>query len=404
MGQDLGSVGAGRYRLLERLGGGHTSETFLAAHAQHGTVVVKRFSTRNADSWKRVELAEREALVLQRLNHELLPRHVEHFEENGELFTVMTRVEGEDLGAARRRGRSFSEQEIVALLRDAAAALGYLHGQRPPLVHRDLKPSNIVLGPDGRFRIVDLGAAGEQRAEAGSTVVGTFGYMAPEQFQGRASPVSDIYSLGATALALLTRTEPEKLPHVGLRIDVRRALGQSVSEPLVRTLELMLEPDPDRRPADLGRLLARPTPSPPRSSPATRAPAAAAPAAPAHTAPAHAANLSPATRSDWPAPLRAFQSWPMWKKISLGVALMMLLGRLTRGELHGPPGFWLLALGFMIWSARKARSTERRLRVANGPHRVAAGHRVGGHSEATSESEQRRPEPQGRERQRQQRR
>jgi serine/threonine protein kinase len=357
MSQDCGIVGAGRYRLLTRLGGGHTSETFLAAHELHGSVIVKRFWTRNADSWKRVELAEREALVLQRLNHELLPRYVDHFEEGGALYTVMTRVEGEDLGAARRRGRMFDERDVVRLLRDAAEVLVYLHGQRPPLVHRDLKPSNILLGPDGRFRIVDFGAAGELHAEAGSTVVGTFGYMAPEQFQGRASPVSDNYSLGATALALLTRTEPEKLPHVGLRIDVRRALGQTVGEPLLRTLDAMLEPDPERRPADFRRLLDGPTHSSPRS-PATRSPGERAPSANAPDR-APAATLSPATRSEWPAPVRAVQTWPAWKKAALAALVIFLLGPMIRGEWHGPRGFLLLALGFVIWSARKARSPER---------------------------------------------
>lgn len=371
MSQDLGIVGVGRYRLLERLGGGHTSETFLAAHELHGLVVVKRFSTRNADNWKRVELAEREALVLQRLNHELLPRYVDHFEEGGALYTVMTRVAGEDLAAARRRGRTFGEREIVGLLRDGAEALGYLHAQLPPLVHRDLKPSNILIGPDGRFRIVDLGAAGELHAEAGSTVVGTFGYMAPEQFQGRASPVSDNYSLAATALALLTRTEPEKLPHVGLRIDVRRALGQTVGEPLQRTLEAMLEPDPERRPADFRRLLDGPTPSPP-PLPATPSPGARAPAANAPAARASAATLSRATRSEWPAPIRAVQTWPAWKKGALAALVIFLAGPLIRGEWHGPRGFWLLVLGFAIWSARKARSAQR-LRAANGYREISGG-------------------------------
>jgi serine/threonine protein kinase len=373
MSQDFGKVGAGRYRLLERLGGGHTSETFLAEHEQHGSVIVKRFSTRNADSWKRVELAEREALVLQRLNHELLPRYVDHFEEGGALYTVMTRVEGEDLGAARRRGRAFGEREIAALLRDAAAVLGYLHGQLPPLVHRDLKPSNILLGPDGRFRIVDLGAVGELRAEAGSTVVGTFGYMAPEQFQGRASPVSDIYSLGATALALLTRTEPEKLPHLGLRIDVRRALGQTVSEPLLRTLEAMLEPEPERRPVDLRRLLDEAA-----RSPATRPPAARV----------RAATLTPAPRAALPAPVRGFQTWPAWKKAALVVLVIVLMGPVARGELHGPPGFLILALGFVIWSARKVRSPAR-ARVANSYREISDGRE----GQAADESDHRASEP-----------
>jgi hypothetical protein len=85
------------------------------------------------------------------------------------------------------------------------------------------------------------------KPEGGSTVVGTFGYMAPEQFQGRAMPVSDVYSVGATALAMLTGSEPEDLPHKGLGIDVDAALGRNTSPSLVSALSAMLLPDPDSR-------------------------------------------------------------------------------------------------------------------------------------------------------------
>jgi serine/threonine protein kinase len=85
-------------------------------------------------------------------------------------------------------------------------------------------------------------------------VVGTFGYMAPEQFQGRALPQSDVYSLGATALALLTGRDPETLPHRGLAIDVPQVLGHD--RPLSDVLSRMLDPDPDRRPQRVRPLLA----------------------------------------------------------------------------------------------------------------------------------------------------
>jgi serine/threonine protein kinase len=73
------------------------------------------------------------------------------------------------------------------------------------------------------------------------------GYMAPEQFQGRALPASDVYAIGATALTMLTGQEPEDLPHKGLAVDVRAALGKTVSTELVDILKVMLEPDPDKR-------------------------------------------------------------------------------------------------------------------------------------------------------------
>jgi hypothetical protein len=78
-------------------------------------------------------------------------------------------------------------------------------------------------------------------------VVGTFGYMAPEQFQGRALQASDVYAVGATALSLVTGREPEDLPHRGLAIDVRAALGSGAEPWLVRALSAMLDPDPDKR-------------------------------------------------------------------------------------------------------------------------------------------------------------
>src|SRR4051794_5560536 len=122
-------VKSGRYRLMTRLGGGNVSETWRASDETSGAEVgLKRFSLRAADHWKQVELAEREARVLQSIEHELLPRYVDHFEEDGALHTVMTLVAGEDLRALCRRGERFSTRDVLQLLGDAAASFEYLHG------------------------------------------------------------------------------------------------------------------------------------------------------------------------------------------------------------------------------------------------------------------------------------
>jgi serine/threonine protein kinase len=240
----------GRYRVARVLGEGAQATTFDATDTTTGrAVAIKRFRVRGAKSWKEVELAEREAKVLANLAHGGLPRYIEHFEEAGELFLVTEKIPGQSLAALRARGVSFGEHDVLRFLNDAAATLGYLHGRAPPIVHRDIKPSNVVRRPDGSYVLIDFGAVRDRmKPEGGSTVVGTFGYMAPEQFQGRAMPTSDVYAVGATALTLLTGREPEDLPHKGLAIDVQASLtGTRISQDLVRALGAMLVPDPDQR-------------------------------------------------------------------------------------------------------------------------------------------------------------
>ncbi len=242
-------VGQGRYVVVGSLGAGSQGETLEAVDKREGRpVAIKRFTIRGAKSWKDVELAEREASVLAALNHPSLPRYIEHFEENGALYLVMEKVEGESLAARRRRKAALDHTQVLRLLRDVAESLRYLHSQAPPIVHRDIKPGNVILRPDGSHCLVDFGSVRDRlKPEGGSTVVGTFGFMAPEQFQGRAAPVSDVYAVAATAISLLTGREPEDLPHKGLGIDVESALRGQVDRRMIAALRSMLEPDPDKR-------------------------------------------------------------------------------------------------------------------------------------------------------------
>ncbi|HEY6724306.1 MAG TPA: serine/threonine-protein kinase, partial [Polyangiaceae bacterium] len=241
-------VGRGRYAVTGMLGEGSQGETLEAVDKRDGRLVaIKRFRIKGAASWKDVELAEREAHVLSGLEHPSLPRYIEHFEESGVLYLVMDRLTGKSLGGFQKRG-PLDQHAVVQLLNDMADVLDYLHLRAPPIIHRDIKPGNIIRRPDGAFALVDFGSVRDRlKPEGGSTVVGTFGYMAPEQFQGRALPVSDVYGVGATALALLTGRDPDALPHQGLGLDVARALSGQVDARLVHVLSAMLRPDPDQR-------------------------------------------------------------------------------------------------------------------------------------------------------------
>ena len=103
--------------------------------------------------------------------------------------------------------------------------LAYLHELRPPIIHRDVKPGNIVLAPDGEAWLVDFGAVRDRilheiRTEGeGATIVGTYGYMPYEQFQGRALPASDVYALGMTLVFLLSHKEPHEIEAASGRLE-----------------------------------------------------------------------------------------------------------------------------------------------------------------------------------------
>jgi Protein kinase domain len=249
----------GRYTLTKTLGEGAQGETWEAVDKREGRLVaIKAFRVGKAKAWKDVELAEREARTLASLTHDRLPAYIEHFEEDGTLYLVMERIEGESLAALRKAGKVFGVTDVRRMLDDAARALAYLHGRAPPIVHRDLKPGNVLRKKDGSFAFVDFGSVRDRlKLDGGSTIVGTFGYMAPEQFQGRASPATDVFGIGATALAMLSGREPEDLPHKGLAIDVARAVPQGTPPSLVKALGAMLEPDPDKRAQTIGDALKR---------------------------------------------------------------------------------------------------------------------------------------------------
>lgn len=264
-----GPLLGGRYRLGPKLGKGSQGEIFLARDdqargADDREVVVKRLRPRG--SWKSFELFEREAKVLSQLRHAGVPRHHAVLEEPPGTFNlVMQRAPGEDLRALAAR-RRMSQLELRDILIRSLEILDYLHTRTPAVVHRDIKPSNIVRAPDGKIALVDFGGVLDgARDKGGSTIVGTFGYMAPEQLHGQATPATDIYALGATIVALAGGVEPEDVPRKGLRMDLERHLP-ALDPGLRRALAAMTDPDPEKRPQrarDVVALLAKARPPAP---------------------------------------------------------------------------------------------------------------------------------------------
>ena len=155
-------LGGGRYVVRGVLGEGAQGTTFDAwDEVEQRAVAIKRFDVRGAQSWKDVELAEREARVLSTLDHPLVPRYFDRFDEGDALYLVMEKVEGETLEAIRKRQGPLPEDEVRRFLACADRAMTYLHGRGAPVIHRDVKPRNVVRRGDGSYVFVDFGAVAE---------------------------------------------------------------------------------------------------------------------------------------------------------------------------------------------------------------------------------------------------
>jgi serine/threonine protein kinase len=248
-----GTIIRDRYKLMEVLGKGGVGITYSAIdlHTQD-RVAIKAVSLKQLDDWKQVELLEREARVLAQLDHPAIPKYLDYFQvdtEKDRLFYIVQQLApGKSLFQLVEAGWRTTELEVKEIAKQILKILIYLHSLTPSVIHRDLKPHNLIRSESGKIYLVDFGAVQNTYYNTlmrGSTVVGTFGYMSPEQFQGKATPSSDLYSLGATVLYLLTHRSPAELPHDTLKIQFREQVN--ISAGFANWLEKILQPDLEDR-------------------------------------------------------------------------------------------------------------------------------------------------------------
>jgi serine/threonine protein kinase len=238
------------YRIVGILGDGGSGTTYQALVV--GTdrfVALKQLSLAQMDDWKSIELFEREAQTLSQLNHPSIPKYIDYFTidtpTDRNFYIVQELAPGKTLSDWSESGLRSTEAQVKDIASQILDILSYLHDLTPPVIHRDLKPSNILRTETGQISLVDFGAVRQAYHDTflhGSTVVGTYGYMAPEQFRSQALPATDLYGLGATILALLTNRSPAELTQSNLKISFRNKI--QVSPAFADWLERMLEPDP----------------------------------------------------------------------------------------------------------------------------------------------------------------
>lgn len=255
----IGTVLRDRYELQRQLGRTAGRRTFLAQDTQTEQAAVVKLVTFGDDfEWADLRLFEREGEVLKALEHPAIPRYLDYFEVDlpyaRGYALVQSYVEGRSLQEAVQSGRTFTEADLVAIAQQLLDILSYLHGQTPPVIHRDIKPSNVLITDRsahsiGTLYLVDFGSVqAPSLAQPGTlTIVGTYGYMPPEQFGGRADPPSDLYSLAATLIYLATGKHPAELPQRDFKIQYEPE-AQHLSFALRRWLSWLITPEITKRP------------------------------------------------------------------------------------------------------------------------------------------------------------
>ena len=248
----VGELILGRFRVEQRIGSGGFGTVYRAWDERLERPVAVKVIESDAAAPR----VTREAQAVARLDHHNLATLYELASEDGRAYLVSELIDGPTLRVLGRRGE-LSDALIASVGADCAAALSHAH--RNGVIHRDVKPENVLVAAGGEAKLVDFGIAriaGESTLTRTGDVLGTLGYMAPEQAEGqRPGPAADVYSLALTLYeglcgehprigdgpAATARAIDEPVPPLA---DVRPDLPQ----PLTDAIDASLDPDPELRP------------------------------------------------------------------------------------------------------------------------------------------------------------
>ena len=252
-----GSILNQTYLVQTQLSKRGSRETYLAQNiVTDEPVVIKTIEFGFDAAWQDFKLFEREARTLQNINHPAIPDYLDYFEldlPNYKGFVLVQEyIAASSLEAVIKAGRTFSESDLQQIAEKLLNILIYLHQQQPSIIHRDIKPSNILLADRtgnsvGQVYLIDFGAVKNAAVSEGGTitVVGTYGYMPPEQFGCQTTHASDLFSLGATLIYLATGKHPTELPSKNGKIAFESSV--QLSHLFVSWLNRAIELNCDRR-------------------------------------------------------------------------------------------------------------------------------------------------------------
>lgn len=206
---------AGRYKIIKEFKDGGFSQTFLAKdqrHPQQRRCVIKKLQPPSTDDFTvktARHLFTEEVNALRKLGHYTqIPQLYTTFTEGSDFYLVEEFIVGRSLARELRWGRKWSEAQVLDLLQSILTTLAFVH--RQGVIHRDLKPQNLIRRQsDQSIVLIDFGSI-QQCQTSSDAVVGTDGYIPPEQLQGYPNLSSDVYAVGMIALQALTGINPTK--------------------------------------------------------------------------------------------------------------------------------------------------------------------------------------------------
>lgn len=276
----------GEYKIVREMGRGGMGVVFEGRRERSNQrVAIKLLPWRGSDVPRFRKRFEREAQTVATLNHKNIVPIYEFGESEGYSYFVMSfvqgvgldwiierlrdrdgvvyadevaKVHGDDLvssGTRRGLGRQ-SWKRMARIGIQAAQALEYAHGKK--LLHNDIKPGNLLLDAKGHVWITDFGVAksmDEAVESVDDRLTGTLRFMAPERFENRTDPRSDVYSLGVTLYELLSQKpafqNEDRLELVDSIVEARvvplKEIANTIPLPLVQIVERMMAADPARR-------------------------------------------------------------------------------------------------------------------------------------------------------------
>ena len=198
------------YKIIREVGKGGMGCVYESLDSSNNKVALKMMSAKAAAHPDYREMFDHEVRSLRNLSHPSIVKIVgEPFSDaGGNLFLPMEFVEGKTISQIVQANGAFNEQEALSIFIKLLDAFSYIHNKS--CIHRDVKPSNIMIRPDGSICVIDFGIAKDSKTSTGKTigrVVGTDGYMSPEQANGyNIDTRTDIYSLGCLLHYMLTGT------------------------------------------------------------------------------------------------------------------------------------------------------------------------------------------------------